>query len=129
MTTPHLILISNSNEGIDGEFYKRNAEDGYGELGNPQPHEPDHYEEHEAHLSKVLKFNFALIFVGFFGQHDKYPFDLSPETAGCSNKDGQTRCEENDGFGGRALEQHLRSCQGRVELMNIPGCTRLNAST
>ena len=41
-TTPHLIFISNSHEGTNGEFYDRIVEDGYGELGNPWPHEADH---------------------------------------------------------------------------------------
>lgn len=117
-TTPHFILISNSHEGSNGEFYDRIAEDGYGELGNPWPHEADHCEEYEAHLPKVLESNFASIVMRFFGQHDQYPFDLSPETEGCSDEDGHKHVAKmmaDAGFGGRALEQYWRSCEESVE--------------
>ena len=117
-TTPHFVLISNSHEGTNGEFYDRIAEDGYGELGNPWPHEADHCEEYEAHLPKVLESNFASIVMGFFGQHDQYPFDLSPETEGCSDEDGHKHVAKkmaDAGFGGRALEQYWRSCKESVE--------------
>ena len=117
-TTPHFILISNSHEGTNGEFYDRIAEDGYGELGNPWPHEADHCEEYEAHIPKVLESNFASIVMGFFGQHDQYPFELAPETEGCSDEDGREHVAKkmvDAGFGGRALDQYWRSCKGSVE--------------
>ena len=116
--TPHFVLISNSIEGTRGKFYDRIAEDGYGELGNPWPHDADYCEEHEAHLPKVLESNFASIIMGFFGQHDQYPFDFSPESEGCSDEDGHKHVAKkmvDAGFGGRALEQYWRSCEESVE--------------
>lgn len=117
-TIPHFVLISNSNEGTNGEFYDRIAEDGYGELGNPWPHDADHCEEHEAYVSKVLESNFASTVMGFFGQHDQYPFDLSQETDGCSGEYGHQHVAKkmmDAGFGGRALEQYWRSCRESSE--------------
>jgi hypothetical protein len=117
-TTPHFTLISNSHEGTNGEFYDRIAEDGYGELGNPWPHEADHCEEYEAHLPKVLESNFASMVMKFFGQHDQYPFELSPETEECSDEDGHKHVAQkmaDAGFGGRALEQYWKSCEQSVE--------------
>lgn len=45
--------------------------------------------------------------MGFFGQHDQYPFELAPETGGCTDEDGHEHVAKkmvNAGFGGRALE-------------------------
>lgn len=117
-TTPHFILISNSLDGTTGEFYDRVAEDGYGDAGSAWPHTDHVCAEHEAYVPKVLESNFARIVMGFFGQHDQYPFDL-PSTP--SSYDGLDVAEdgheyvahkmEDHGFGEKAMEHYWRACK------------------
>lgn len=93
---------------MDGEFYDRSIEDGYGELWNHWPHEAGHY-EYEAHLSKALESNFGSIAMEFFGQRDQRPFELLPEMEGRSDEDGHKDVAErmtDAGFGGRVLGQY-----------------------
>ena len=97
-TTPHFVLISNSQEGMNGELW------------SPRPHEADHREEREGHLPQVLESNFASMVMGFFGQHDQYPLESPLETEGCSNEDGHKHVAKkmaDAGFRSRsALEQY-----------------------
>lgn len=113
-TCPHFVLIANSIDGTNGEFYDRVAEDGYGDSSSASPHECDNCAEHLEYLPKVLESNFAQIVMSFFGQHDQYPFELvSPLNSG-EEKDGHECVAEKmraEGFGKKALEHYWRSIQ------------------
>jgi len=113
-TTPHFVLVSNSIDGTNGEFYDRIAEEGYGDAGAPWPHDCADCEEHNAYLPKVLESNFAGIVMSFFGQHDQYPFDLVSPLNGEDEVDGHEYVAgsmKDEGFGGKALAHYWRSVQ------------------
>lgn len=111
-TTPHFVLIANSIDGTNGEFYDRVAEEGYGESGAPWPHECDDCAEHQEYLPKVLSSNFSRIIMSFFGQHNQYPFDLVSPINKDVEIDGYEYVGdkmEQEGFGKKALENYWRS--------------------
>jgi hypothetical protein len=96
-TSAHYVLISNSIDGTAGEFYDRVA-------GAAKPHDSAKCEEHEKYLSKVIGSNFARIVMGYFGQHDQYPF----ETDSCGYEYVGSKMAA-EGLGKKAVDNYWRS--------------------